>query len=169
VLAGLTKLRPRVEDAVGGKQPNIRLTIEIVKPRPAYKSPLDLPHYKDYRNPRCYGLPNPKAPTPDYVVLDGTEDDKWWTAAGPPVPSGPGAQPGPLGPGAPSGLAGLTGQGSRGRATSGVLVQPGSGMSEEEAIKNVVAPALHTPADEVSDVAALLFGPLLQGSVVTLG
>jgi phospholipid/cholesterol/gamma-HCH transport system substrate-binding protein len=161
VFAGLKKIRPAVEDAVGGKTPTIRLTIEIVKPQPAYKNPLDLPEYRDRRGPRCYGLPNPKVPSPSYTVLDGTQDDTWWKA--PVTPAGPGTPalpPLPDLPGLPA---------SRGRATSSVMVQPGSGMSETAAVKNVVAPVLRTPADEISDVAALLFGPLLQGSVVTVG
>jgi phospholipid/cholesterol/gamma-HCH transport system substrate-binding protein len=158
VFAGLKKIRPAVEDAVGGKTPTIRLTIEIVKPRPGYKNPLDLPEYKDHRGPSCYGMPNPKVPSPDYTVLDGTQDDAWWK--GPVTPAGPGTPAVPSIPGLP---------GSRGRATSSVMVRPGAAMSETAAVKNVVAPVLKTPANEVSDLAALLFGPLLQGSMVTVG
>jgi virulence factor Mce-like protein len=77
VFKGLTKLRPTVEQAVGGHGP-LKITVELVKPRPAYKSPLDQPEFKDFRKPRCYGLPNPKVPFPEYTALDGTEDDKWW-------------------------------------------------------------------------------------------
>ena len=73
------------EDQAGGRgggrrngSKTFNLTIEIVKPRPGYKNPLDLPEVKDQRNPRCYGLPNPKVPFPDYLALDGTEDDLWW-------------------------------------------------------------------------------------------
>jgi phospholipid/cholesterol/gamma-HCH transport system substrate-binding protein len=172
VLSGLIKIKPRVEDAVGGKSPVINLTVELVKPRPAYKNPLDLPQYQDYRGPRCYGLPNPKVPSPDYTVLDGTQDDTWWKAGAGGTPGLGGTttpqQSVPQSGGTPS-IGQPTGQGSRGRATSGVLVQPGSAMTEQEAIKNVVGPVLQTPADQVSDVAALLFGPLLQGSVVTVG
>jgi phospholipid/cholesterol/gamma-HCH transport system substrate-binding protein len=157
VLAGLVKIKPRVEEAAGGKSPVINLTVEIVKPRPAFKNPLDRPQYKDYRNPRCYGLPNPKVPFPDYSVLDGTEDDTWWKAG----PNGLPAQSLPT--------QGLPTPGGLGRATSGVLVQPGAEMTEQEAVKNVVAPVLKTPAGEVSDLAALLFGPLTEGSVVTVG
>ena len=165
VFEGLTKVQPMVEDAAGGKSPVINLTVEIVKPRPPYKNPLDLPEYKDYRNPRCYGLPNPKVPFPDYVALDGTEDDTWWKTG----PSGLPGDPGAL-PGAPAGSARpADALAPRGRAISGVFVRPGAGMSEKDAVKSVVAPLIRTPAGEVSDVAALLFGPLLQGSVVTVG
>lgn len=42
-------------------------------------------------------------------------------------------------------------------------------MGEKEKIKNVLGPMTRTPADEVSDVSSLLFGPLLaDGSVVTI-
>ncbi|MFI0370356.1 MCE family protein [Actinomadura sp. 1N219] len=148
VFAGLTKIRPDAEEAGGGNgSKTFNLTIEIVKPRPGYKYPLDLPEAKDQRNPRCYGLPNPKVPFPDYLALDGTQDDLWWK--NPDDPNAPAA-------------------GGRGRALSNVFVDPGS-MSEKEKIKNVVGPMTRTQAGDVSDVSALLFGPLLaDGSVVTI-
>ncbi|MFD0685657.1 MCE family protein [Actinomadura fibrosa] len=148
VFAGLMKLQPEAERVAGGNgSKTFNLTIEIVKPRPGYKYPLDLPEAKDQRNPRCYGLPNPKVPFPDYLALDGTQDDLWWK------------NPGPADEGA--------GSGSRGRALSNVFVDPGS-LSEKETIKNVVGPMTRTPATDVSDVAQLLFAPVMQGSVVTV-
>ncbi|WP_245667934.1 MCE family protein [Actinomadura macra] len=146
VFAGMMKLKPEAERVAGGNgSTTFNLTIEIVKPRPAYKYPLDLPEAKDQRNPRCYNLPNPKVPFPDYLALDGTQDDLWWKNPDP--PNG--------------------GSGNRGRALSNVFVDPGS-MSENEQIKNVVGPMTRTPADEVSDVAQLMFAPLMRGSVVTV-
>ncbi|MFD0538094.1 hypothetical protein ACFQY7_34525 [Actinomadura luteofluorescens] len=42
-------------------------------------------------------------------------------------------------------------------------------MSEKDKIKNVLGPVTRTRADQLSDVAALMFGPLLgDGSVVTV-
>ncbi|GAA4606408.1 MCE family protein [Actinoallomurus liliacearum] len=78
VFQGMAKLTPRLIDAMGGRQPGVHVTLELVKPRPGYKPGLDRPEFKDYRNPRCYGLPNPKVPFPQYQELDGTEDDQWW-------------------------------------------------------------------------------------------
>ncbi|MEU8796083.1 MCE family protein [Spirillospora sp. NPDC048819] len=146
VLAGLMKIAPEAERVAGGNgSKTFNLTVEIVKPRPGYKNPLDLPEVKDQRNPRCYNLPNPKIPFPDYLALDGTQDDLWWK------------DPDPANAG-----------GSRGRAMSNVFVDMGS-MSEKEKIKNVVGPMTRTPADQVSDVSALMFGPLLgDGSMVTI-
>lgn len=147
VFAGLMKLKPEAERVAGGNgSKTFNLTVEIVKPRPGYKYPLDAPEARDQRNPRCYGLPNPKVPFPDYLALDGTQDDLWWKN--------------PDDPNAPAG--------GRGRALSNVFVDPGS-MSEKEKIKNIMGPMTRTPADEMSDVAALMFGPLLtDGSVVTI-
>jgi phospholipid/cholesterol/gamma-HCH transport system substrate-binding protein len=78
VFEGLVKLKPKVEEAVGGSGPQLNITLEISKPRPPYKNPLDLPEHKDFRGPECYGLPNPQVPFPEYVALDGTQDDRWW-------------------------------------------------------------------------------------------
>lgn len=149
VFEGVVKLQPRAEEAGGGKTPTFNVTVEIVKPRPAYKNPLDLPEMKDHRGPRCYGLPNPKVPFPDWMALDGTEDDLWWKD-----PHDPDK---PLPPG------------HRNRAVSGVFVTTDGRMSAKEQIKNIVGPLTRTPADQVSDAAVLLYGPLLDdGSVVTL-
>jgi phospholipid/cholesterol/gamma-HCH transport system substrate-binding protein len=151
VFDGLMKYKPLGEEAGGGKTPTFNLTVEIVKPRPAYKYPLDLPEFKDHRNPRCYGLPNPQQPFPDFMALDGTQDDLWWRN-----PHDPDDQD-------PHGASG-----NRGRALSSVFVDPGSAMSEREQIKNLVGPMVRMPADQVPDVADLLYGPLLRGSVVNV-
>ena len=82
VMAGLVKLKPRLEKAFGGGQPGLHATIELVKPRPPFKRGLDAPQYGDHRNPRCYGLPNPKTPFPQYQMLDGTQDDQWYQGTG---------------------------------------------------------------------------------------
>ncbi|MFD0902246.1 MCE family protein [Actinomadura sediminis] len=147
VLEGIMEAKPELERVGGGGgSSTYNLTIEIVKPRPAYKYPLDKPEARDHRNPRCYGIPNSKVPFPDYLALDGTQDDLWWKN---PDPANAGAA------------------GNRGRALSNVFVEPGS-ANENETIKNIVAPLTRTPSDELSDMSALMFGPLLQGSVVTV-
>jgi phospholipid/cholesterol/gamma-HCH transport system substrate-binding protein len=149
VFEGVVKLQPRAEEAGGGKTQTFNVTIEIVKPRPAYKNPLDLPELKDHRGPRCYNLPDPKIPSPDYLALDGTEDDLWWKD-----PHDPDQ---PLPPG------------HRNRAASGVFVDTGTEMSAKDRIKSIVGPLTQTPSDEVSDVSVLLYGPLVDdGSVVTI-
>ena len=78
VMQGLVKIKPRLEQALGGGQPGLHTTVELVKPRPSYKPGLDDPQYLDHRGPRCYGLPDPKTPFPQYQMLDGTQDDQWY-------------------------------------------------------------------------------------------
>lgn len=78
VLRGLVKIKPRLEQALGAGQPGLHATVELTKPRPSYKPGLDDPQYLDHRGPRCYGLPNPKTPFPQYQMLDGTQDDQWY-------------------------------------------------------------------------------------------
>lgn len=170
IMEGVVALLPRAEEAGGGKGVTYNLTIEIVKPRPAYKNPLDLPEAKDYRNPRCYNLPHPKVPFPDYLAFDGTQDDLWWKDPSP-VTGGTGSAAGSstgTAGATPTGTAGGTSTG-RGRAVSGLFIDPGSEALETETVKNVVAPMVRTPADELPDVTALLFGPLLNGTVVSAG
>jgi len=83
VLDGMSIMIDNANEAFGnGVRPSSNLYVEIVKPRPGYKNPLNLPEFNDYRKPRCYGLPNPKVPFPDYVALDGSEDDIWWKKRG---------------------------------------------------------------------------------------
>ncbi|MQY06175.1 MCE family protein [Actinomadura macrotermitis] len=176
VMRGLVNLQPEAERVAGGRNSSFNLTIEIVKPRPAYKAPLDLPEAKDQRGPRCYNLPNPKVPFPDYLALDGTEDDLWWKnphGKDDPIPH-PTSKTSKTAKTANTGLpntglpnTGQTGTG-RGRALSNVFVDPGSDMSEKDKIKTLVGPLTRTQSDQVSDVAVLLFGPVLQGSVVTV-
>lgn len=161
VLQGLAEIRPDLEDAVGGRQPGVHVTIELVKPRPAYKPRLDTPRYGDHRKPRCYGLPDPKKPFPEHQVLDGTEDNDWRAdrPLTPPLPELP--------------LAGSPTDGAPavGRPVSGVFVDTAGGSlaEDQEMLKGLMAPMLQTPAEQVPDIATLLFGPVTHGTVVRLG
>jgi phospholipid/cholesterol/gamma-HCH transport system substrate-binding protein len=114
----------------------VHVTIELSKPRPAFKPGLDLPQFKDQRNARCYGLPNPKVPFPQYQTLDGTEDDKWWAGAG--------------------------------RSLSDVLIKPGASTDDDSMLKSLMGPAMGTPANQVSDLASLLYAPAASGMMVTV-
>ncbi len=135
VFQGMAKLQPRLVQAMGGGQPGVHVTIELSKPRPAYKPGLDTPANKDQRDPRCYGVPNPKVPFPQYQTLDGTEDDKWWAGAG--------------------------------RSLSSVLIKPGA-SSDDSLLKSLMGPAMGTPSNQVSDLAALLYAPAVRGMLVTV-
>jgi phospholipid/cholesterol/gamma-HCH transport system substrate-binding protein len=137
VFKGMAKIQPRLVQAMGGGQPGVHVTIELSKPRPAYKPGLDLPEFKDQRNPRCYGVPDPKVPFPAYQTLDGTQDDTWW--------KGPAA-----------------------RSLSSVLIKPGASDDDDAMLKSLMAPAMGTKADQVSDLASLLYAPAASGMMVTV-
>jgi phospholipid/cholesterol/gamma-HCH transport system substrate-binding protein len=137
VFQGMAKLQPRLVQAMGGGQPGVHVTIELSKPRPAYKPGLDTPELKDQRNPRCYGVPNPKVPFPQYQTLDGTEDDTWW--------KGPSA-----------------------RSLSSILIKPGTSTDDDSMLKSLMAPAMGTQANQVSDIASLLYSPAASGMMVTV-
>jgi phospholipid/cholesterol/gamma-HCH transport system substrate-binding protein len=137
VFQGMAKLQPRLIQAMGGGQPGVHVTIELSKPRPAYKPGLDTPEVKDQRNPRCYGVPNPKVPFPQYQTLDGTQDDTWW-------------------------------KGPAGRSLSNVLIKPGTSADDDAMLKSLMAPAMGTQADQVSDIASLLYAPATSGMMVTV-
>lgn len=136
VLKGMAKIQPRLVQAIGGGQPGVHVTIELSKPRPAYKPGLDNPEVNDQRNPRCYGVPGPKVPFPQYQTLDGTEDDQWWS-------------------------------GGAGRSLSSVLIKPGT-STDDSMLKSLMGPAMGTPADQVSDLASLLYAPAAGGMMVTV-
>lgn len=133
VMAGLVKLEPRIEQAMGGGQPALRATVELIKPRPAYKNGLDDPQNLDHRGPRCYGLPNPKVPFPQYQTLNGTQDDKWY-----------------------------------GRSPSAALTAHDSRAQNSRLLDTALSPVLRTRADQVPDIADMMFGPLADGRVVTV-
>ncbi len=192
LVAGLARLEPRLEQAEGGRGPAVAATLEITKPRPAYQRGLDNPAYLDQRGPGCYGLPDPPVPAPEYQILDGTQNDRWY--AGGPLSGQP-----PTGilstPSIPNGLRGAS-QAGGGTGKSAGTSKPASARlssaagselaglpaifgpgaisgdvgsaGEKRMIDILVAPLLGEPSSQVPDLATLLVGPLLRGQVVTV-
>jgi phospholipid/cholesterol/gamma-HCH transport system substrate-binding protein len=66
---GLAGLEPRLEDAFGGKQPALHITLEFIKARGKYV-PGNEPRLMD-GSPHCYGLPHPVQPFPGLYFPDG--------------------------------------------------------------------------------------------------
>ncbi len=66
---------------------------------------------------------------------------------------------------------GSRGNQSSGRAVPDFLVDPSSGpagsQSEQDVVDPLVAPVMGVPADEVPDLATLLFGPMARGTAVS--
>jgi len=115
----------------------LHITLEVVRSRPQYV-PGEEPRWGETRGPRCYGVPSPPVPFPGNSFDDGTRTSGGASAV-------------------PSGLAGL--------------VDPTSGESgtadEQRLVDALVAPQLGRPAQEVPDLATLLFGPMARGTAVS--
>lgn len=70
---GLTQLEPRLEDAFGGKQPGLHITLELVKSQGKY-APGNEPAYGGAGvGPSCYGLPSPQVPFPGVHFPPGVD------------------------------------------------------------------------------------------------
>ena len=184
LIAGLVKLGPRLEQAVGGSNPDLNLTIEIAKPRPPYQPGLDNPAYLDQRGPRCYGLPSPPVPAAEYQILDGTQNDKWYQGGplpgqqppsgilSPPlIPNGSRGTSPVSGSGKNSGAAGPRGGGTRqagaaGSAFGAGSAWPGSAQPAQSGAAYLASPAVASvgstaapPSDGGLTGLPAIFGP----------
>ncbi|MGH3648636.1 MAG: hypothetical protein ACRDTM_15860, partial [Micromonosporaceae bacterium] len=134
----------------------LNAVIEIVEHQGKYESGVDDPPRsedewpKNFYGPQCWGMPNPPVPMPPWEP-DGTGYDFDHERS---------HLPGP-----PGGLQGRS-------ADAGMLIDPTMGYagSEEEQslVKPIIAAATDTPVTEVSDLAVLLWAPLMRGAVVNV-
>ncbi|MDP3711007.1 MAG: MCE family protein [Mycobacteriales bacterium] len=140
LLDGITRTNALAEDTFGGLQPGLHITLEVVQDQNGFQ-PGDEPQYVDDSGPKCDGLiGEPVRPfQPTYEPRDGYCDE--FEAASPGVTTGD--------------------------CRSGSVTDPPALLlSSEELERAAVAPALGMAADEVPDVATLLFGPLARGTLL---
>ncbi len=69
-LKGLSSYEPILENAFGGKQAGLHITVEAILDQGGY-APGQEPKYRDARAPYCDGLPHPKVPMPEARFDDG--------------------------------------------------------------------------------------------------
>jgi phospholipid/cholesterol/gamma-HCH transport system substrate-binding protein len=140
LLRGVVALQPRVEDTFAGGR--FHITLEVTRDNGKYVAGKDDPVYGAQSGPNCQGLPNPAAPASPGPVDDGYD---YGAKRSPSVlPLSAPAAPTPLDP------------------TMGY-----AGTAEERAlVKPLVAAATGLVPDAVPDLAVLLWGPLLRGTVV---
>ncbi len=114
----------------------MRITLEVTRDNGKYERGRDEPVYGARNGPSCHGLPDPAVPAPGFAINDGYDYG------------------GPRG-GAPKLPVGLS-------ASMGL-----AGTAEERGfVKPLLGAAFDLPADQVPDLAVLLWGPLLRGAVV---
>ena len=115
----------------------MHITVEATRDNGRYVRGRDDPAYGAHSGPDCRGLPHPRVPAPETRVDDGYDHGATRTPAT--VSGGP-AQPASMGY---------------------------AGTAEERAlIRPLVGAATGTDPARVPDVAALLWGPILRGTVV---
>ncbi|MDX6231966.1 MAG: phospholipid/cholesterol/gamma-HCH transport system substrate-binding protein [Nocardioidaceae bacterium] len=146
MLDGIVRQAPRLADTFRGFVFHINLKTIPTQPRAYTKA--DTPVYGATNSPNCAHLPNPPIP---YYPKGGDF------------------------PNLNDGVNGL-GRGDNQRTATGFdRRQPGltTGMSgspsQKALINSLMAPSLGIPADQMSDVAAMLFAPSLAGTEVSVG
>jgi len=121
----------------------LNITLEIVPQRGPYQ-PGEEPRFEEKSGPNCRGLPQPpfsqENPDPGARLRDGSE--------------------GPNGGEPPT----------SGRAIPRMLLDPTSGHAgtaeEQQVVNALLAPSMGVAADDVPDIATLLYGPVARGTVV---
>lgn len=137
------------EQTFGGRLPGLHITLEINRDQGAYL-PGDEPQFKEDRGPTCFGLTGkPVVPFPAYYEpKDGYCDEE--EAASPGVTAGNCREGG-----APTAQAAMD---------PAVLL---GGPVQRNQVGRAVGPVLQLAADDVPDIATLLFGPVARGGTVS--
>ncbi len=143
LLRGLDASNSFISDSFGGLQPGLHITLEFTEDQGGYQPGADEPRYKDTRGPNCYGLPDPQGQAADINFQDGYRDD------GPPDSTQGAAD-------------------SSAAAADDPALALGSPAGQRAVMGSVLGPVLGVPADEVPDLAYLLFGPMARGTEVGL-
>jgi phospholipid/cholesterol/gamma-HCH transport system substrate-binding protein len=144
---GLTDFQEPLEEAFGGGQPALHITIEVVRDNGAYVKGMDEPEFGEKRGPDCWGLPNPPIPFPGGYIADGYD----YGAARSPIP----------------GVAVPQGRAVGGDLTGAEMGYAGT-AAEQQMVDLILAPVMGKPVEEVPEVATLLFGPMARGAAVKL-
>ncbi len=136
----------------GGGVPGLHITLEVARDQGSYL-PGDQPVFGDDRGPTCFGLTGkPVVPFPSYYEpKDGYCDSE--EAASPGVSTGnchDGSPPAP----------------AAARAAADDPARALGGRVQRGLVGSALGPALGLAADDVPDLAVLLFGPLARGTTV---
>jgi len=161
---GLTTLEPNVVDAFSGGR--LDITLEITRDNGKYESGRDEPAWLRTFGPDCRGLPGPDVPGPERQFSNGYDYDG--SRVNTPIHI----------PGITDALTYVTDPGAEiddeqsGEDTGFLPFDPRMGYGGTEAEKQVVVPlvaaATGVEAEQITDIAVLLWGPLLRGATVSV-
>jgi phospholipid/cholesterol/gamma-HCH transport system substrate-binding protein len=150
LFSSLAALEPTLEDAFGGKDPGLHLTLELNSDNGGYTAGQE-PQYGDTGGTTCRGLDpaHPERPMPLYYnpydgYYDGQQVDPY--TGKPPCTHTPCAEPP---------------KGGRKTDTAG-------GASQRQVLAAAAGPVLGVPASQVPDLATVLLAPLAQGTTLDL-
>jgi len=149
MLRALTAQTKLGEQTFGGRLPGLHITLEVNRDQGAYV-PGDEPQFKEDRGPTCFGLTGkPIVPFPAYYEpKDGYCDEE--------EAASPGVTPGNC----------REGGAPRAQAAVDPAVLLG-GPVQRNQVGRAVGPVLELAADDVPDIATLLFGPVARGGTVS--
>jgi phospholipid/cholesterol/gamma-HCH transport system substrate-binding protein len=155
LLRGVVALQPRAEQVFAGGQ--FHITLEITRDNGRYIAGRDTPVYGAHTGPDCRGLPDPATPAPEVRVDDGYRGPGMGGHAD--VATGLADAVGPHD---------VAGSHSVAVGPAGAAMGFAGAAEERDLIRSLVAAATGARTDDVPDLAVLLWGPLLRGTVVNL-
>jgi phospholipid/cholesterol/gamma-HCH transport system substrate-binding protein len=150
LLKGMVNWTPHMESVYRGY--TLHINLETIKDQPTGYSAAEQPRYGAHNGPHCSALPsppysqaNPGPQPPVHAVDDGVKGGHGkFRPRSAPLLGGPTATTYDM----TSGFAGT--------------------RSERDVVNALAAPVMGVSADDVPDLASLLFGPLARGSEVTV-
>jgi phospholipid/cholesterol/gamma-HCH transport system substrate-binding protein len=147
---GFAQLEPRLEQAFGGGQPGLHITLELVKNQGKYVAGDEPKYVTDagLRSPHCFGLPQPQVPFPGVQFSAG---------------GGDGAAYNP-----PQQLSTLPTAQRQAYDASGINSAWVGSKAETQLINVLLSGQYGDNPAAVPAIATLLAGPLLRGSQVNV-
>lgn len=146
---GFAQLEPRLEQAFGGGQPGLHITLEVVKNQGKYV-PGNEPRYitdNSLRQPHCFGLPQPQVPFPGVQI--GSQDGAPYNT--------------------PQQLTTLPSAQRKAYDASGSNTAGVNSPAERSLINAILSGQYGDDPNNVPGIATLLAGPLFRGNTVSVG
>ena len=148
LLGGMDNLRTRVDSAF--RNYTLHINVVLLPRQPRGYTPADAPTFNEDRGPACGHLPSPPWDAKHPIkVLPNLAD-------GVDTPNGKG--------GMRAGLGYATNAGSLGGSALGYVGSP----AETDVLNALIAPVLGEQPEDVSDLGALLVGPMARGAKVSV-
>jgi phospholipid/cholesterol/gamma-HCH transport system substrate-binding protein len=163
LLRGLTDFQPLIEDAFGGRSNSLHITLEIVQDQGKYQPGRDEPQYGAKSGPSCRGLPGPPVPYPGKQFADGYDHGNRRSST--PIPRFRGLTADLTGAGGGGDSASAAGDAGSVMLTDAAMGYAGTAQ-EQSVVGPLLALVMRRPAQEVPDIATLLFGPMARGTMV---